>query len=155
MDGVNIDRLKQSLRIDEGKILHVYKCPAGKKTIGYGFNIEANKLPDFIEFYLAEHGEITEEMAEWLLDRKVMECVDAVKETLTPATWSWLTEIRREVLVQMVYNIGVVGFRKFKGTLKSIEEHDIPGAVRGLKGSLWHRQLPTRSGRLIKEFERG
>ncbi len=59
------------------------------------------------------------------------------------------------MIPQMIYNMGEGTFRKFKGTIKSITEHDIPGAVMGLKSSLWHRQLPARSGRLIKEFEKG
>lgn len=155
MNGINVDRVKKWVRLDEGLILHVYRCPAGKRTIGYGYNLDANKLPDFIDFYLAEHGEITLEMAEWLMDRKLSEAVDAAKAILGGSTWDWLTEPRREVIVQMIYNMGEGTFRKFKGTIKSITEHDIPGAVMGLKSSLWHRQLPARSGRLIKEFEKG
>lgn len=152
---VSIDRLKEELRKDEGLILHVYKCPAGKRTIGYGHNLEARELPDFIEFYLAEHGEITLEMAEWLLDQDLSAAIAGARKVLKKSTWEWLTQKRREVLVQMVFNMGVGAFAKFKNTIKSIECHDIESAVQGLKSSLWHRQLPERSTRLINQFEKG
>jgi hypothetical protein len=51
MNGINVDRVKKWVRLDEGLILHVYRCPAGKRTIGYGYNLEANKLPEFIESF--------------------------------------------------------------------------------------------------------
>lgn len=153
MAGINIDRLKASLREDEGKVLHVYKCPAGKRTIGVGHNIDAKGLPGFIEFYLAEHGEITDEMSEWLLDKDLSEAVASTVKLFSKAAWEWLTQLRREVLVNMVYNMGSLG--KWYNLIASIEQHDLPGCVQSLKSSLWHRQLPERSTKLINQFEKG
>ena len=99
--GVYVDEILDMLREDEGLVLKPYKCPAGKKTIGYGFNMEVNKLPDFIDHYLMQHGFISTEMAEYLLDRKVTEVIRDVKAALPAEAWKVLTPRRRGVVVMM------------------------------------------------------
>ena len=59
------DELLAQVKIEEGLRLKTYLCPAGRRTIGYGRNLDAmpyfegNKIPD----------EITEDQAEAILHR--------------------------------------------------------------------------------------
>ena len=147
---INVDRLKESLRKEEGLILHVYKCPAGKKTIGYGHNLEAKGLPEYIDFYLSEHGEITLEMAEFLLDVDMIQATSDTVKLFTLAAWEWLTQLRREALIDMTFNMGSIN--KWFHLIASVEQHDVGGCVQSMTDSLWHKQLPERSSRLIKQF---
>lgn len=151
--GISIDRLKASLVMEEGRVLNPYKCPAGKKTIGVGHNIDAKGLPDFIEFYLSQHGEITDEMSDYLLDLDVQDAVEATVKLFSQAAWGWLTQKRREVLVEMTFNMG--SLNEWHHLIASVEQHDLDGCIQSMQTSLWHRQLPERSNRLIEKFRKG
>ncbi len=151
--GINVDRLKDSLRKEEGLVLHPYKCPAGKRTIGYGHNIEAKGLPKYIDFYLSEHGEITLEMAEFMLDVDMIQATADTVKLFSLKAWEWLTELRREVLIEMVYNMGSIS--KWYHLIASVETQDAQGCINSMELSLWHTQLPERSNRMIKKFRDG
>jgi len=153
--GVPIDKIKAILREDEGLSLKVYKCPAGKKSIGYGWNIEARALPQYIAFHLAEHGEITLEMAEYLLDLALNLAVEAAKKIIMQPGWMWLTPNRRAVIAMMVYNMGAAGFLNFHGLREAIASRNVEGCCEHMKSSKWHRQLPDRSNSLISMFREG
>ncbi|MEN6305787.1 MAG: glycoside hydrolase family protein [Armatimonadia bacterium] len=153
MQGLNIDLLFDRLRIDEGLVLKVYKCPAGKRTIGYGHNIEAKGLPDYIEHHLASHGSITREMAEYLLDQDLSEAIRQAQKSITPAAWEKLTPDQRGALVLMAYQMGGPGLRKFKMMIASIELHDIPGAVKCGADSDWYRNHTARAERTLRMME--
>jgi len=154
VNGVNIDRIKGVLRSDEGLSLKPYRCPTGHRTIGYGWNLDARKLPNFIDFYLAQHGCITEEMAEWLLDRAVLDATEGAKSILGEA-WSRLSEERREVLVQMVFQLGKASVSKFTTTLECIRNGEYRRAAEAMRQSLWHKQTPARCERLARVMEIG
>ena len=139
--GLPIDKLKQMLREHEGLSLKVYKCPAGKKTIGYGWNIEARPLPQYIAFHLAEHGEITLEMAEYLLDLSLTLAIEAARKIIMGPGWMWLTPNRRAVMVMMVFNLGAAGFLNFHGMRAAIAARDVEGVCRHMRSSKWYRQL--------------
>lgn len=60
--------LRALLKSEEGVRQELYKCPAGKNTIGCGHNCDAIPLPDKIQSFLNEHGYITDERIDALLD---------------------------------------------------------------------------------------
>lgn len=157
--GVYVDELLDMLRKDEGLKLKPYKCPAGKKTIGYGFNMEANKLPDFIDHYLVQHGFIATEMAEYLLDKKLTEVINSVKAALPADVWKALTPRRREVVIMMAYNMGD-GFLKegkhhwpkFCAALYSNNTEEV---CKEMKDSAWYHQVGDRAVDLIAMYRKG
>lgn len=162
--GVYVDEILDMLRKDEGLKLKPYKCPAGKKTIGYGFNMEANKLPDFIDHYLMQHGFIATEMAEYLLDRKLTEVINEVKQILRSLgdppkdIWKELTPRRRGVIVMMAYNMGT-GF--LEGSHRWPKLHNAlmtPGYeddIREMTDSAWYHQVGDRAVQLIEMYRKG
>jgi lysozyme len=151
--GINVDRVKECIRADEGMVLHVYKCPAGKRTIGYGHNIDAKGLPEYIDSYLSGHGNITLEMAEFLLDADLIQATSDTVKLFSQSAWNWLSQIRREVLIEMTFNMGSLS--SWHHLIASIESQDVQGCVQAMTNSLWHTQLPARSGRLIEAFQEG
>jgi len=162
--GVYVDELLDMLRKDEGLMLKPYKCPAGKKTIGYGFNMEANKLPDFIDHYLVQHGFIATEMAEYLLDKKLTEVITEVKAILRsfgdPAKdiWKELTPRRRGVVVMMAYNMGtgfLVGSHKWPKFSAALYSNDTEEVCREMKDSAWYSQVGERAVKLVEMYRKG
>ncbi len=156
--GVYVDEILDMLREDEGLVLKPYKCPAGKKTIGYGYNMEANKLPDFIDHYLMQHGFISTEMAEYLLDRKVTEVIKEVRAALPAGAWKALTPRRRGVVVMMAYNMGIgflKGLRRWPRFNAALEANHTEAVCREMEDSSWFHQVGGRAANLINMYRRG
>jgi len=150
---LRIDEIKDDLRRDEGLCLKAYQCPAGKRTIGYGWNIEANPLPKFIGVHLASRGEITEEMAEYLLDLSLTNAIESAKKIIPTKTWKALSLNQRAVVVEMIFNMGVGTFLKFRRFRQALNEGKLGKAVAELKDSDWYRGVTNaRARQLIKKF---
>lgn len=163
---LDINAIKADLRRSEGKVLKVYLCPAGARTVGYGHNIDAHALPGYISHYLAKHGVVTDDMAEYLLELDLQDAIAAAKNVVKPETFEWLSERQRAVLVEMAFILGEGGLSKFKRFLAALDAHDINQAARHLRDSKFYRQLGgdpegtddgvlERPERLIRQLREG
>ena len=138
-----IDLLKRH----EGFKAKVYLCPAGKQSIGYGYNLEANplKLPNVVLEELYENG-ISWAKAERLLVGEVNRLEILLIRELD--YYLQLNEARKAVLLNMAYNLGVNGLMKFKKTLAHIREENYPLAAKEMLNSNWARQVHGRASEL-------
>lgn len=116
----------------EGLRLKPYRDTVGKLTIGYGRN-------------LIDRG-ITQAEAECLL-RNDLRDVTAGLDRVLP-WWRGLDVVRRAVLVDMGFNLGVGGLAKFTNTLAAVQARDWEGAARGMLASKWAKQVGARAVRL-------
>ena len=69
------------------------------------------------------------------------------------AKYDWfeaLSDVRQAVVLDMQYQLGVAGFRKFKRTRAAIAAHAWAPAAEEMLNSRWHEQTPTRAKRLAK-----
>lgn len=148
-----METLKDRVARHEGKKLTPYRCTADKLTIGFGRNYEDNPLPQDIADYLAKHGQITEEMAGRMLVEDLGKCVRQVDHDF-PWTQD-IESIRREILVEMAFQLGIAGLHKFKNMLACLQAGDIDGATRNMLNSAWHRQTPSRAEELAALMLRG
>jgi lysozyme len=126
---MDYDRLKKQLVVHEGLELKPYKCTANKTTIGVGRNIE-------------EVG-ISEDEAMYLLENDIKNVVAQCH-----ATFSWfdgLTDIRKEAIVNLVFNMGLSTFCKFKNTISYLEQGLYELAGTELLDSNYARQVGQRS----------
>lgn len=126
---MDYDRLKKQLVVHEGLELKPYKCTANKTTIGVGRNIE-------------EVG-ISEDEAMYLLNNDIKNVVAQCQ-----ATFSWfdaLTDIRKEAIINLVFNMGLSTFCKFKKTISYMEQGLYELAGTELLDSNYARQVGQRS----------
>lgn len=130
-----IDLLKRH----EGLSLAPYDCPAGFKTIGYGHNMEANPLTGYIDFYFIRHDSITQDMADYLLDRDITEA-GKWAEMLT-LNWSKLSQNRRNVIISMLFILGPRRYGTFKRFIAAVAAEDFSEASDQIIDSLMYRQL--------------
>jgi lysozyme len=133
-----IDNVLDLIKRHEGRRLKPYKDTVGKVTIGYGRNLDANGI---------SAGE-----AEFLLE------TDIAKARVTARRYQWfptLDAVRRAVVLDMIFNLGPGGFRKFVQTRKAIKERRYFDAARGMMQSKWATQVPTRAKRLAKMMRTG
>jgi lysozyme len=137
---VNLDKLKDELTVDEGRRKKLYLCTAGKQTIGIGYNIEDNGLPDHIIDALFEYS--VNELVIKELDKHL-------------PWWKQMTDARQRVLANMCFNLGIQRLLSFKNTLAYMKAGDYERAADGMKSSLWAKQVGDRATRLIAMMRKG
>ena len=137
--------------------LKLYRCPAGKLTIGYGRNIEGKPLTTaeckFLnvptnlkkQHILLRTRGITFEQAEALFETDLREALMLAGLN----TWfSRLDPVRQAVVVDMNYGLGPVRFKAFVGTRDALSRGDFAAAARCMRRSKWFHQTKLRARRL-------
>lgn len=153
MGRITDDQLISDLKRDEGYAralpdgrVQAYPDPLTNGppwTIGYG-----HTGPD-----VSPSTVWTREKAERVL---IEDAESHARELERKAPWiAGLDPVRRRVLHNMAFNLGVVGLLKFKNTLAMVERGDYAGASRGMLNSLWARQVKGRAKRLAEQMRDG
>lgn len=146
-----LNRITKQLIKHEGLQTKIYKCPAGKLTIGVGRNLE-------------DRG-ITKQEAEYLLNNDILTTHNELSCSLK--FYDELDDVRQEVLINMAFQMGVQGLLKFKKTLDYIRqalfvqscgvlEHDyFDLASDEMMDSQWALQTPNRARELSNLMKGG
>ena len=129
---------------DEGFRSKVYQCPAGYLTIGYGRNVDPT----------GGKG-ITQSEAIMLLSHDISECEDDVRDFYGPLLWDRFGLVRQNALINMRFQLGGAGFRKFELMHDAIRQQDWERASNEAVGSLWAKQTPQRARRIAHELRSG
>lgn len=138
----------------EGFSEEVYYCPAGKRTIGYGYNLDANPLKlksRLIQDY-CRNG-LCEAEAERLLAEELDRLAGLLKTKLV--YWPELNKARQAALLDMAYNLGLDGLLKFKATLTLIAAGDYTAAATEMLNSTWSKQVKGRAMELAMMMKTG
>lgn len=140
--------LLESIRKHEGEELEAYQDSEGIWTIGYGTNLEARGY----DSTTAQGLRITKQQAEqWLME--------SVKEAKRAATnfpeYQLLNDVRKDVLIEMVYNLGPSGTAGFKKMFTAIRAGDWKEAAAQMLNSKWASQVGQRARTLAKQMETG
>ncbi len=146
---MSLNQLLNSIKEREGCNLKVYKCPKGVNTIGYGRNLE-------------DRG-ISQEEANYLL-RNDIKIVEQELNSNLPFFYRF-DEVRKGVLIEMAYNMGVPNLLKFENTLAYLYAGEYEEASIEMLDSKWHRDFIAyapntpienlRSSRLAKIMKEG
>lgn len=126
---VNKKRLIDQLIIHEGLRLKPYKCTSEKLTIGVGRNLD-------------DVG-ITREEAMYLLENDIARIAGSLY-----SEFDWfndLNEHRKEAVINIVFNIGLGSFKKFKKTIAYIEDGKFDLAGAELLDSRYAKQVGNRA----------
>jgi lysozyme len=124
-----IDQIKRH----EGCVLHVYPDQFGIPTAGVGHNCEAHHL------VLKIGDAITQDQADrWLVD----DLAQASRDLQQKFQWTDdLDSVRRDVLVNMVFNMGISKFSGFHRTLAMVEAGNYEGGSEAMLESAWANQV--------------
>ena len=131
--------LHEQIIRDEGCRLRVYKDSRGIETIGVGRNLRDKGL--------------SQAEAEALLANDLLESTAAVMSDI-PCAFR-LDEIRRAVLVNMAFNLGIGGLLKFTRMLTAVEAGDYDRAASEMMDSTWAKQVGQRADRLARQMQTG
>lgn len=73
----------------------------------------------------------------------------AKRQLTTELPWTVnLSQIRQEVLIEMVFQLGINGLLKFKNMLACAKRGDDKGVYDNMLSSKWHDQTPARCAEL-------
>ena len=122
-------RLSKQLLYHEGIRLKPYRCSADKLTIGIGRIIE-------------DVG-ITEEEAFYLLNNDIKKVVEQCQRNFK--WFDGLNDLRKEAVVNLVFNMGFGKFLQFKKTIKHIENEEFELAGAELLDSRYAQQVGQRA----------
>jgi lysozyme len=149
-----MNNLIEQLKIDEGYSEHVYKCPAGANTVGFGYNLDSNSLHlSSLEINHAFRNGMGEVEAERILLIMVKKTVEELQRIFT--NWNTISKTRQDALINMCFNLGVTRFLKFKKMIVLVEDNDFVAASKEGLNSLWAKQLPARSKRVMDLLKQG
>ena len=146
---MDLEKLKDELRRDEGLRLTPYRCTAGALTIGYGHNLEAHG-PAGLPRFLA----ITIDRAEKWLDEDIMDAVACVHDWLPSDIVELLSDVRMRVVVNMAFCLGT-RLWQFKRLRSCIMAMDWKGAAMEMLESRWASQVGDRAIRLALMMREG
>lgn len=140
MEAKLLERIKQQLVRHEGLRLKPYRCTAGKLTIGIGRNLD-------------DCG-ISQTEAYVLLENDIQNCEKQLLNEI-PEIYNSLNEVRRSVLLNMCFNLGIGGLLGFNNTLAFIAEGDWERAANGMLASKWAKQVGRRAIELSELMRKG
>ena len=136
---MNLARLYAQLEDDEGRRKKLYKCTAGKWTIGVGRNLEDRGLRDD-EIDLMLKNDVAESIGDC---RRLFRMFDS------------LSAVRQEVLVNMMLNLGYTRLAGFKKMISALSEGNFVEASRQMLDSKWATDVGDRADRLAKAMRTG
>jgi len=136
MEAKLLKRIKEQLVRHEGLRLQPYRCTAGKLTIGIGRNLD--------------NCGISQSEAYIMLINDIMNCEKQLQSEI-PDIYNQLDEVRKSVLLNMCFNLGISGLLGFKNTLTFVKAGDWEQAANGMLASKWAKQggkdIDPHSGR--------
>lgn len=122
----------------ESMRLRPYLDTKGKITIGVGRNLE-------------DVG-ISSDEALYMLDK------DILRARAASATFAWyqrLDPTRKDVIISMVFNMGLDRFTGFKRMLAAMERSDFESAANEMLASEWSAQVKSRATELAQMMRTG
>lgn len=153
---MNIEILKSELIRDEGFYAMPFLNESGKLVTGIRHNLDDCPLtPD--EIAMVGHDgrteRITLEAASYLLGNDIRRTCAALNHALS--WWRELDEVRRRVLVNMAFNLGISGLLGFHTTLGWIKQGHYSSAAGEMLLSVWAAQVGDRATRLARMMRTG
>lgn len=135
-----IDPKLSSLLIrHEGLKLKPYKDSSGLLTIGVGRCLETVGISRSEALYLLEND----------IQNVYGKCVH---------NFPWfdsLDQVRQDVVLSLVFNLGLIGFSQFEHVIKALEARDYTLAASEMLSSLWAAQVKDRAIELSRMMETG
>ena len=144
---MNIEQLREELKIDEGVKYEIYLDHLSLPTCGVGHLIKETDP----EFGLEVGTKIDEERVNELFD-------EDIKVTLDECTYLYedfytLPEEAQLIIANMMFNLGRPRLSKFLKMKKHIDNRDFVSASEEMKDSKWYRQVPNRADRLVQRMK--
>ena len=136
------EELKEQIKEHEGFVPRTYKDSLGKKTIGFGhLCVEPEQWDDDKEY--------TREELERVFDNDFEEALKNAESLIGERSINF---IAKQVIIEMVFQLGIGGVGKFKKMWSALDSEDYGEASFQMMDSLWAKQTPNRAEKLSQKM---
>jgi len=136
----NLEELKERIKTHEGFCDTVYKDTLGKRTIGYG-----HLCTDDEEWIDGKPYDM-----QYLNDVFEVDFNEAVKQAEKLIGNTIIKNKAAEIIVEMIFQLGMGGVSKFKKMWKALENQDYIEAANQMLDSKWATQTKNRAESLAE-----
>ena len=134
--------LKKRIKVNEGFSPRPYKDQLGYLTIGYGHLILSKEK-------IFSKKQLNKKEFEKIFEKDFKKALSNFNEKLKPFVSN---KKEAELLIEMVFQLGIKGCLKFKNLLKNMKKGNKHIVCFEMMESLWYKQTPYRVKALIKTF---
>ena len=146
---MNISTLKEQLKVDEGVKYIIYLDHLGNPTFGIGHLITRFDP----EFGLPIGTPVSKERVLEVFRQDIKISIAETKKLYGVENfYSWPEEVR-QVILNMMFNMGRSRLSTFVNFRGAILERDWQSAAEHGRDSLWYRQVTNRAERLMSRLE--
>ena len=132
------EKLKEEIKLHEGFVPKTYSDSLGKRTIGYGhLCVEPEQWDD--------NKEYTKEELNVVFEKDFNEALKNAEHLISNRS---INDTAKEVIIEMVFQLGIGGVGKFKNMWSALDREDYGEASFQMLDSLWAKQTPARAGKL-------
>jgi len=144
---MNINQLKETLKVDEGVVYEIYNDHLGYATFGIGHLVLETD---------PEHGQtvgtpVSEERVDECFEKDVQTVIEDCKKLHDG--WDGYPEEVKQVIANMMFNMGLTRLSKFKNHNAALQSGDWKEAAKEGRDSRWYKQVTNRAERLMKRLE--
>ena len=146
--GMNIEQLKETLKVDEGVVYEIYKDHLGYPTFGIGYLV------------LETDPEYGWEVGDPVSEERVDECFEKDVQTVIADCiklhdgWDGYPEEVKQIVANMMFNMGLTRLSKFKRHNAALQSGDWKEAAKEGRDSRWYKQVTNRAERLMTRLEK-
>jgi len=140
---MNIDKLREQLKIDEGCVYEIYNDHLGYATFGIGHLVTESDPEQGQSLGTAVSSDRVTEAFESDIQGVLRDC-----DILYP-DFSSLPEEAQQIIANMMFNLGRPRLSKFAGMKSGVDERNWERAADEMVDSRWYAQVGPRAERLV------
>ena len=143
---MNVEQLREQLKIDEGCVYEIYNDHLGYPTFGIGHLVRES------------HPENGSPLGTEISEDRVNEAFDADIEIVLSdcnilyPDFEDLPEEAQQIIANMMFNLGRPRLSKFVGMKRGVDAKDWNSAADEMVDSRWYRQVGVRAERLVNRM---
>ena len=145
---IDIDQLKEQLKIDEGVVYEIYNDHLGYPTFGIGHLV------------IEGDPELGASVGTAVSESRVDECFEKDVETVIGDckklhdAWDGYPQEVKQIVANMMFNMGLTRLSKFKRHNAALQSGDWKEAAEEGRDSRWYKQVTNRAERLMSRLEK-
>ena len=142
---MNMDILKDSVKQHEGYRNKVYLDTLGKRTVGVGHLC--------VEDFWEDDKEYEEKFLMEILQKDLQHAIRGARSLMEEHGCADIDEKAEELLIEMVFQLGMTGVSKFRKMWDALSEKNYIGASYEMLDSRWAKQTPNRAKAMAKTMK--
>lgn len=145
---MNIEQLKETLKVDEGVVYEIYNDHLGYPTFGIGHLV----LERDGEYGLPVGTPVSEDRVSECFEQDVQVVIEDCKKLHD--AWDGYPEEVKQVIANMMFNMGLTRLSKFNRHNAALQCGDWKEAAKEGRDSRWYKQVTNRAERLMERLEK-